>query len=444
MICGTGCRGAGPRSAPARPRPGRPATSRSRPGTSPPSRPGRSTPTWPPRSAGSRYGRLQRLLDGAVYRADPAGADADAARAAAERFVRLGRSTRHGLRLVIARAAAGDATFFSATIDRIAAILGTLGDSDPVQVRRSKAVGILAQPAHALQLLSDHRGGRWDGPPEPDPVDEPFDELADEPGGERVVDDGPQLDPGLSSEGQTAGEQTPDVERAAEQPARAGQHQTLRIVPPPFDPDRVRPKAVLYVHLSQHALTAGQGVARLENHGPILLSRLRQILGDHTQLVLTPVIDLTDTPTPVDAYEIPPRMREHLLLRHPATTFPYAPGPSRRADLDHTLPYLPPTRGGPPGQTRIGNLGPLSRSQHRIKTFSRWQVRQPEPDTWLWRSPHHRIYLINTAGTHPLGHSDYAQAIWHAAAPPGTPPPPSGSSAEAITRAHLERLTLAS
>ena len=99
--------------------------------------------------------------------------------------------------------------------------------------------------------------------------------------------------------------------------------------------------------------------------------------------------------------------------------FPYAATVSRSIDIDHTIPYLSPDRGGqPPGQTRIGNLGPHVRRHHNVKTHGRWQVRQPEPGTWLWRSPHGRIYLVNATGTHPLGNTEYAQTIWHAAANP--------------------------
>jgi hypothetical protein len=47
-------------------------------------------------------GRLQYLLDAAIYGADPVGAEQQAAAAAQERFVRLGRSTEHGLKMIIA------------------------------------------------------------------------------------------------------------------------------------------------------------------------------------------------------------------------------------------------------------------------------------------------------------------------------------------------------
>jgi hypothetical protein len=89
--------------------------------------------------------------------------------------------------------------------------------------------------------------------------------------------------------------------------------------------------------------------------------------------------------------------------------------------VDHTIPYLSPDRGGPPGQTRLGNLGPHVRRNHMYKTHGRWQVRQPEPGTWLWRSPHGRIYLVNTTGTHPLGDTPYAHTIWQAASHPSEP-----------------------
>ena len=63
------------------------------------------------------------------------------------------------------------------------------------------------------------------------------------------------------------------------------------------------------------------------------------------------VIDPQDA-TPVDSYEIPRRIREAMFLRMPASCFPYA-AHTRRLELDHTISYLPPSRGGPPGQTAV-------------------------------------------------------------------------------------------
>jgi hypothetical protein len=92
------------------------------------------------------FGRLQTLVDAAIMEADPKGAEQRAAAAAQERFVRLGRKSEHGLKLIIARATAGDAIWFKAAIDRIADILARQGDPDTIEVRRSKAIEVIAQP----------------------------------------------------------------------------------------------------------------------------------------------------------------------------------------------------------------------------------------------------------------------------------------------------------
>jgi Domain of unknown function (DUF222) len=330
------------------------------------------------------FGRLQTLVDAAIIQADPEAAEQRAAAAATERFVRLGRHSEHGVKMIIARAAAGDAIWFKATIDRIADILANQGDEDPVDVRRSKAIGILAQPAHALQLLYQHQHDTPDRSPEPADLDQEPDQEPDQ-------DADPDPDPSEAT------------------------HRSLQIMSPPFNPDKARPRAIIYAHLSVEALTAGTGIARVEDVGPIVLSRLSMLLGDHCQINLKPVIDLPAGHLPVDCYEIPASLREQLLLRYPADVFPYANTNSRSVDIDHTTAYVNLDDGGPPGQTRIGNLGPHIRYHHRVKTFGGWQVCQPEPGSWLWRSPHHRIYLVNPTGTHPLGNSELAQTIWRAA-----------------------------
>jgi hypothetical protein len=371
------------------------------------------------------WGRLQTLLEAKIIDADPVGAEQQAAAAATERFVRLGRNSEHGLKLIIARATAGDAIWFKATIDRIANILAHQGDPDPVEVRRSKAIGILAQPAQALALLCQHQHDDWDGPTEPadpgqdstaDGEDEAdFAEAEDaEPAATRDQDGEPADITDQTATAGTAEAQQPSSNPA---PGEAGEtaHRSLQLIPPPFHPDRARPRAIIYVHLSEEAVRAGTGVARVEEVGPVLLHRLRTLLGDHCTISLKPVIDLPAGHTPVDSYEIPTRLREELQLRYPADVFPYAAALSRRIDVDHTIPYLHPDKGGPPGQTRIGNLGPHTRHHHRLKTFGGWQVRQPEPGTWLWRSPHRRIYMVNASGTHALGESEFAQTMWRVA-----------------------------
>ena len=116
------------------------------------------------------WGRFQRILDAAILEADPELA-AERERRARELRDVWATDSEEGLKTVIARAAAGDAVWFLATVNRIADILAADGDADPVGVRRSKAVGIVARPAEALQLLAAHR----------DPANqaEPVDDEAD-------------------------------------------------------------------------------------------------------------------------------------------------------------------------------------------------------------------------------------------------------------------------
>src|SRR4051812_43671494 len=96
------------------------------------------------------------LVEARIIEADPAAAEARRVAAALERFVATGRSSEFGLKTLIARANAGEVIYFVAMCDRIAQILALEGDPDPADVRRSKALAILANPARALALLTRH------------------------------------------------------------------------------------------------------------------------------------------------------------------------------------------------------------------------------------------------------------------------------------------------
>ncbi|WGX98095.1 HNH endonuclease signature motif containing protein [Nocardioides sp. L-11A] len=150
----------------------------------------------------------------------------------------------------------------------------------------------------------------------------------------------------------------------------------------------VKVRATVYLHLY-----ADSPIARLEGHGPVTIARMMRLLGEAgARTRITPVIDLPGQ-APVDAYEIPARLREAVHLIHPADVFPYAANTTRDVDLDHAVPY---SEGGP---TSIGNLGPLTRTHHRVKTHAGWQVRHPFPGIVIWRDPYGAHYLIDPTGT---------------------------------------------
>ncbi len=320
------------------------------------------------------WSRFDAVLTARIAEADPVGEEARAAAYEAERFVRCGRTTENGLKLVVARAAAGDVIWFLATVTRIAEILAAEGDQDPLDVRRSKAIGILSRPDRALQLLRSH---------------------AISPA------TGPDSDPDPEEDGHISLDPAPDVV---------------------LDPAASRPRVELVVHVAAESLESQGGPVRVEGVGPLVLGQVRRWLaGADCALSLRPVIDVRADSVPVDAYEIPARLRRLCGLRTPASVFPFSaaslPAEGHSLDLDHTVPYVPQDRGGPPGQTRLGNLGPLSRSEHRLKTHSGWRVRQPETGVFVWRSPTGHFWLTTpSAGTYPLGSGRLGTGLWRALA----------------------------
>ncbi len=340
-----------------------------------------------------------------------------------------------------------------ATLNRIADLLARDGDPDSVGARRSKALGILAQPAHALQLLLAHQH-------DPDPQTEPADpadhraeppvpaetaELADEflwddqepvePGfddapadpldnRERVTDDpGPVGEPAT----QPASFDEPDSLNEPEsfgEPSRFPEREggsvrhPLRLPPIQLTGRQVealKPKVVLYYHLSDAALTEAGGQVRPEHGDMITLDQLHDFLTDtHCQIIVKPVIDPAAI-APVDGYEIPDRIREAARLRQLADVFPYGTGTSRTMDLDHTVAWIPPDEGGPPGQTGVDNVGPKGRRTHRTKTHSCYGHRQPDPGTYVTRTPNGYLFLVTNQGTLNLGRTAFSHAIWQAA-----------------------------
>jgi hypothetical protein len=378
------------------------------------------------------WNRLWDRLEGKIIEVDPEAAEERAQAQAMARFVRTGRSNEYGLSTIVARASAGDALFFVAMCDRLAQILALEGDSDPVDVRRSKAIGILADPARALAMLQRHAALDDDEQPVTDESgaeDERTGEDDRDPGGhgdkagaiEAAAETTPDPGAGESGDGSVAGPVPASAPSATAGAAgTTGTHcttcgattgdPTAFVRPMRVDPAKLRPAATLFIHTSREAWergrsgAAGAGVARVEGIGPVTLEQAVEMLG-HTNVTVRGMIDLAED-RPVDGYEVPERMREILFQRSPGCVFPWSGGapPSRRRDVDHTVPYLSPDKGGPPGQTRIGNLGFLNRKPHRVKTHAPgWRHHQPEPGVHYWRTPTGYWFRVDHRGSHALG-----------------------------------------
>lgn len=316
--------------------------------------------------------RLLELVRARVMALDPAATEARVA--GAWRGVRVEQRGEWGASLS-GQLDTADGVFLDAQLARIGSILRQGGVEGTDDALRAKAMGVLASPARALQLVQAS-----------------------------LTDELPDLDPECPARGQRG-------------------HTCGRISE---DPEQLLPRAQLVVHLSDQSVATGEGLARVETIGPLLTGWVKDLLG-HTRVSVRPVLH-PDGLVAADSYECPDRMREWVTLRNPVEPFPFSKRPSRGCDLDHTREWRPPaaapaptypqTReawtdvlagtsvgggptpddegpaGGGPGRTEPGNLGPLSRLFHRAKTHGGWQLSQPMPGVFLWRSPLGFGYLV--------------------------------------------------
>lgn len=294
-----------------------------------------------------------RVLDLAAAKIIEADLPAHLARVAAEKtrtYVGLGRTDETGLRMVIARVTAGDAHWVDATVARVAEILS----EDPrhhgasTDQLRAIAFGWLARPAELLQLLLENT----------------------------------EADPNAEPEEQS---------RATAFPA------DLLDALAKLDPTRLRPKAVLYLHLHEAALHGEIAVARVEGLGPHTLDSLAELLAT-TKIAVKPVIDLADHISTV-AYEHPETIKERIHLRKPGDQFPHATSMSRALDLDHIVTFKP---GRPAGQTSVHNTQPLRRTAHRAKTHLDYQCLPLARGDTIWHTPHGLWRIVDHHGTHPI------------------------------------------
>ena len=224
--------------------------------------------------------------------------------------------------------------------------LAALGNTEPLDVRRAAAVGILARGQQPLEFDTDLTTGEV---------------------------------------------QTPT--QAPNKPGR-GRGRGREIV--------------LYVHLSDDAVRAGNRHAPVQVHGHgggigehlLTAGQVADWCGrpDTTRITVKPVIDL-NTVHATDGYTVPERIAEHVRLRDRSCVHPYCHRPARATDLDHIDPYVPPDAGGPPGQTSTLNLAPLCRLHHRMKTHANWTYTMIEPGVFLWHGPHGHTWLRDPTGT---------------------------------------------
>ena len=170
-----------------------------------------------------------------------------------------------------------DLTVFHDLVCEQAAQLKALGDTDTLEVRKAKAVGVIANRQATLDL------GTLLGPDDQSPA-------------------GP-----------------------AQPRAACGQDQAL----PPPDADRPA--------RARRTASDGTGFGTVERFGPATIARIKDWAG-RSRVTIQPVLDMARTDA-VDAHDPPAWMRELVILRDRHCVFPWCTRDARACDLDHITPY---------------------------------------------------------------------------------------------------------
>jgi hypothetical protein len=272
---------------------------------------------------------IRRVVDEARLYEDPDRAVGEEENALASRRVEVRPGLVPATLEIAGSVDVPDGVAFDRALSRLADVLGGLGDTDDFEVRRARAVGILADPETALALLA-----------------------------------------GCTDAG------TPSEVSAARV------NLDLRL--------DLATLADLAVHGTTGPVHAGRyGTAT--SH--LIKEWLTTWLGPDARITVRPAYDLSDPGSihAVDGHEPPEAMAWFVRLRDPVCVFPGCTRSSSRCDLDHIEAYVDPDDGGPPGQTHPDNLAPLCRHHHRVKTHGGWTYHRLPDVGYRWTSPTGRV-----------------------------------------------------
>ena len=156
---------------------------------------------------------------------------------------------------------------------------------------------------------------------------------------------------------------------------------------------------MVHLHADPRTWQSGDGLVEVEGHGWVPLWSLAEMLD---QTYVSVVASTTEhahpngvsnsSHSPDPGYEPRNSTREAVVGRDRTCRFPGCNRRARACQCDHTIPW-------PHGPTCACNLGCLCTRHHRLKTHTRWRLRQPWPGVFLWRSPRGRYWLVDQAGT---------------------------------------------
>ncbi|OYO08320.1 hypothetical protein CGZ98_17410 [Enemella evansiae] len=266
--------------------------------------------------------------------------DKEAERQAAkkQRRVEFQSSSIAGITNLFASMDAGDAHQLNGTLDRLADVLKAGGSTAGRDELRAEALGHLAHPERARQLLQPSL----------------FDGAIVTPQGDVVNNNG-------------------EVVTTTSERCRHG--------------------AELILHMTSRDLANGRG-GEGDALGPVTLQHLKELLEHCSGTVkVRPVIDLA-APVMVNTYRPSDELAMRIKLRDRYVMFPRSNRSAfgRGIDLDHTIP-------APEGPTSSDNLGPLNRASHRARTHAGFRVEQPSPGVFHWKTPAGQEAWVSHHGT---------------------------------------------
>ncbi|WP_152363901.1 DUF222 domain-containing protein [Microlunatus speluncae] len=229
------------------------------------------------------FTKLENRALAAVRTVDPEHYEKLVGRRKKERGVWLGRVDEDGMRSIHGRIEAVKTNRLYATVEELAGYLPE--ETGSADERRAEALALLGDDLRAAELRARHR--------QPELFDEELAaavaEIAAETGG--PVEES-EVHPALRDRPSAV-----DVESAIFQTA-------VRRMLEQLDLTKLLPIAQLVVHVAAESLEKGHGVCRVPGIKPTTMGIVQDWLG-HSRVRVRPVIDLNDTPPPVDSYEIP-------------------------------------------------------------------------------------------------------------------------------------------
>ena len=296
---------------------------------------------------------------------------------------------------------APDALDLEAALRLIAADLATEGVDVDLDVRRARALGVMAR---RMLGQADLPAGSGPGGTMNDPSG----------GGSTSGHDSHTGDDGRAHHGHGETTAGPDDSTAADDTTSTSD--VIGGTDPARRPASLREPAgrhghaarggrpvMIYLHFDATQLDTCTGLGQLGTTAQLVtIEQIRRWCGTAGTITIRPVIDLNSNRS-TRSYQPTDVMREHLALRDRTCVFPHCTRvahPVRQrgtGEYSHDADHITPYESG--GETSTDNLACLCRVHHLLKTHTGWRYHMLGPGEHLWTSPDGHQFLRTNNGT---------------------------------------------